>query len=111
MYRLFGFVKYNSLTVTAAASNEGLVSPSKDSDEETWWRFIMHPRVRPHVCKLYYAAEWEASILESHPAGTGRDLALTTFHDDLKRIRTQLEGVDRILASSKPPRDMNTSWL
>ncbi|EFJ50827.1 hypothetical protein VOLCADRAFT_88147 [Volvox carteri f. nagariensis] len=63
-------------------------SPSDDPAAAA--RFLMHPSVRQHVCKLVYASEWARSLEESHMVSEAREAMLEQHHREVAIIRRSL---------------------
>ncbi|KAG2500910.1 hypothetical protein HYH03_001669 [Edaphochlamys debaryana] len=61
-----------------------------DQDPAAATRFLMHPAVRQHVCKLVYDREWEQSLVESHAPSPARDSVLEQHRRELDIIRRSL---------------------
>ncbi|GLC68387.1 hypothetical protein PLESTF_000685600 [Pleodorina starrii] len=70
------------------ASLEPASLPSEDPAAAA--RFLMHPSVRQHVCKLVYASEWAKSLEESHGDSEARSAMLEQHHREVSIIQRSL---------------------
>jgi len=59
-------------------------------DDRATLAFAAHPAVWKHACKGALAAEWERSIVESHPPGAGRDALVASHRRDVAVIEARL---------------------
>ncbi|GFR46885.1 hypothetical protein Agub_g8526 [Astrephomene gubernaculifera] len=70
------------------ASLEPAAPPEQDPAAAV--RFLMHPAVKQHVCKLVYGEEWAQSLQESHAESAVREAMLQQHWREVDVIRRSL---------------------
>ena len=74
-------------------------SPPTSPSPHSLLTSLLHPRVYPHYCKLYYAQLWAESIAESHPQGMETEGAVAQHWRDVEKIEKTIgrwvEGVPK----------------
>jgi Rps23 Pro-64 3,4-dihydroxylase Tpa1-like proline 4-hydroxylase len=67
--------------------------------------YLLHPRHRLPVAKLFYASEWRTSIFESHHESPERDRLLQAHAKDTERLRKYFSGYTEFIENEFPIKD------
>ncbi len=66
--------------------------PSASATEETVLAYLLHPSHRLHLARLFYSAEWRASLFESHAPSDARAQLILAHEHDTRRLRQYFEA-------------------